>query len=299
MLLLALWLLVRFDRSGRRRTLILAGLVLGLATLTREMSLAWALVAAAWVALRPHPESRFRNTLCFLAALALPVLPWTLRNYGLHGSFVLVSTTRWYPVAEGNLLASGEPLASRVALIRELRRDYYGSQDELAREQEARGLALATIAAEQPTWLLRKLAWNSYLLLAPTRTQMRRFSEHGWLPPHWTGWGPPLATAESLALVVSLSLGLAGLWLVPGGAQKKLAVGLLLVFFAVYVAANATHRFRVPLLPVLMLSAGPLLAGQVRRDRWRLVGACAMLLAFAAIVLCDLLWPPSVPFQQY
>jgi len=128
---------------------------------------------------------------------------------------------------------------------------------------------------------------------------MRRFSEQGWLPPPWAGWGRTLAAGESLAFVITMSLALAGLWLVPGDNLKLLGVGLLLSFFAVYVAANATHRFRVPLLPVLMLWVGPLLTGKARLDRWRVLGACVTLSAFAAILLFDLLWPPVVPFPQY
>jgi len=299
LLLLTLWLLARFGSTGRVWPLVLAGLVLGGAALTREMSLIWALTAAVWIAVRSGSEGRLRHSLWFLLAVLLPILPWTLRNYGLHRTLVLVSTTRWYPIAEGNLLASGGDLAFRAARIRDLRHRYYGAGDEVAREADARRVAIETVVAEQPWWLAKKLVFNSYLLLAPTRNQMRRFGEQGWLPPSWAGWGGVLAAVEAGALVVGVGLGLAGLWLVPDGNQKELGAGLLLGFFAVYVAANATHRFRTPLLPVLLLWSGPLLSGQARIEPWRVLGACVTLSAFAAIVLVDLLCPPVVPFQQY
>ncbi len=299
LLLLALRVLDAFASTGRRSLLLLAGVVVGLATLTREMCLAWVPFLGLWIALRPRPMRRLSNVALLLLGVALPILPWTLRNHDLHGTFVLVSTTRWYPTAEGNLLASQNDLASRVASVRELRRAYYGNGDELARERDARQIALATIASEQPLWLLRKLTFNGYLLLAPMRNQMRRFAEQGWLPPRWAKWGPVLAGAESLAFVVTTLMGLAGLWLVPGDGHKELGVGLLLAFLAVYVVANATHRFRVPLLPIVMLWAGPLLAGKARIVRWRVLGAGVTLAAFGAVVLFDLLWPPTIPFPQY
>lgn len=62
----------------------------------------------------------------------------------------------------------------------------------------------------------------------------------------------------------------------------------------------------IPLTPTLKtpgveryLAGGPPLAGHARAERWRVLGACVILSALGAVVLCDLLWPPVVPFQQY
>jgi hypothetical protein len=88
------------------------------------------------------------------------------------------------------------------------------------------------------------------------------------------------------------ALGLVALWLVPGGRLKLLVVALLLFHWAVYVVANATNRFRVPLLPFLALYAGPLLVGHGRGARvatWRIAGAVASVATFALVVATPLL----------
>ena len=51
-------------------------------------------------------------------------------------------------------------------------------------------------------------------------------------------------------------------------------------------SANANHRFRVPLLPLLAIPVGPFLVGARARDRrvLRMVGAALCLLVFASVV---------------
>src|SRR5205085_7049354 len=96
-----------------------------------------------------------------------------------------------------------------------------------------------------------------------------------------------LTAVEAAFYVLQMVLGLGALWLVPGGRTKLLVVALLLFHWGIYVIANATNRFRVPLLPFFVLYVGPLLTGFAARERtvrWRLAGAAACLAAFVAIV---------------
>ncbi len=69
---------------------VVTGFVLGLATLTKGVMIAYpvVLVAAAWARWRRPPTGSFALVLCF----ALTLAPWTLRNYAVHGTFVPVST---------------------------------------------------------------------------------------------------------------------------------------------------------------------------------------------------------------
>ncbi len=69
---------------------VATGFLLGLATLTRGVLIAYpfVLVAFAWVRWGRPPRGSGALLLCFVLTLA----PWTLRNYGVHGAFVPVST---------------------------------------------------------------------------------------------------------------------------------------------------------------------------------------------------------------
>ena len=76
------------------------------------------------------------------------------------------------------------------------------------------------------------------------------------------------------------------LWWVPSGRLGLLVVVPIVFQFAVYVVANANHRFRVPMLPLLAIPVGPFLVGARARDRrvLRMVGAALCLLVFASVV---------------
>jgi hypothetical protein len=233
----------------------------------------------------------------FLVALAC-VVPWTLRNYSLHGRFVLISTNRWYPIAEGNLLAGGDPVAA-TQRVRDLRRRYLGDPDEIAREAAARDIARQAIRDAQPWWIARKAVMTACLVFAPSRSQLGRFLEQGWIRPRWRPAAAKLLRLEAPLYGAAMLVSLTALWLVPDARLKWLAVSFLLVFLAVYLVGNAAHRFRVPLLPLLALYAGPLLCGRGVTSAPRVWGAVLTAAAFLAVVAADLAGRPVVLLNQY
>ena len=89
-----LWLFIRYLKQGPLWLLALAGLVFGWSALTRPFAvlllpallatLVWSQRAKRWTAL----VHAFVLTVLFTAVLA----PWTIRNYAVHGRFVLVAT---------------------------------------------------------------------------------------------------------------------------------------------------------------------------------------------------------------
>jgi len=111
--LLHVWLLLRFDTSGRRRYLALSGFALGAATLTRSPALyslafvvLWLVVRAGIKDQRPKTKDQLskpflkkypwsfvigHSSLVILCCLAI-VLPWTARNYIVYQRFIPVDT---------------------------------------------------------------------------------------------------------------------------------------------------------------------------------------------------------------
>lgn len=292
LLLATLWLLERCARRTDTAAAVVAGIAAGAAAMTREMSLYLVPPFALW--LWHQDGGRSRRALLFAAVVVACIAPWAIRNTMHFGQLVLISTNRWYPIAEGNLVTMDTPNKR----MRELRRAYYDNPDELARERAARDVALAAIREQQPWWIAKKLPVNLYFLLAPTRSQLKRFANESWLPERWAGTARWLVPIEAAVYGTLLVLGLAGVWLVPDRPLKQLVVVVLLVFVGVYVVGNAASRFRVPLLPLLFLYVGPLLAGCAERARWRRVGAGVCIATWLVIAAVDVLVRPKLQYAS-
>src|SRR5260370_12145039 len=81
-----------------------AGVLWGVAVLTRETVLYFIPLAALWLALPPRAGGRARGA-AFLVASLLVVAPWTYRNWAVFDAFVPVSTA-----GGPNLLHANPPL---------------------------------------------------------------------------------------------------------------------------------------------------------------------------------------------
>jgi 4-amino-4-deoxy-L-arabinose transferase-like glycosyltransferase len=271
-----LWLMEGSEGKGPSG-LLLAGFALGFAALTKEVMLIFAPLAVYWCWHSYNGRStRWLRALALTGGIAIVVLPWTIRNAIVLRRLVVVSTIRWMPIALGNLRLDGEH-ASEPFFHR-----YASDPDELRREAMARREALDAVWRHQPWWLWRKVVQNVPAFLAPQiRLEDARFSS--------AVTRMRLLAVESAVDVLVLSIGIAGLWLVPGARIKWLMVALLLYLFAVHIAANADPRFRAPLMPLLAFYGGPLLAGRCERGPglpYRAAGAAGsiaiLLLAVAA-----------------
>lgn len=94
--MLAAWALVNRDGQVSTARLLLAGCVLGVAILIRPASLAFA-PALLVVALLPRDGRSLRRRLAMsllvVLAIALPLLPWVIRNRAQHDRWMLIAFT--------------------------------------------------------------------------------------------------------------------------------------------------------------------------------------------------------------
>jgi hypothetical protein len=290
LLLASFWSLQRFEQSKDGCWVAAAGVGLGLSALTREMVLYFVPVVMLWLWFSPGSPGRPRLRRLGLLTLAcgIAVLPWTARNYARHGRFVLVSTIRWLPIAQGNLLPQTNWLYGPISDAQFVSR-YLAIPDEFERERLARDVAERAVARQQPLWIVRKTVRNTYLLFRPV-SQLSRFLREGSLRPEAVSLARRLVRIEWIGYVAFTALGVAGLWLVPHGRMKWLIGGYVVFSWGVYVLANANHRFRVPLLPLFAIYTGPLFCGRVAppRDRtWRCLGAAACLTVFLVVLAAE------------
>ena len=313
-------------RERRWGGVVFTGLSFGVAALTREVALPVAAVAAFWWWWTARPEAaqraaspkgaqrgraerrrapargaersrteragqRRRAALQGAAMLALALLlivPWTVRNHRVLGRFIPVSTVGWFAAGEGNTLEHPDwlrptgPRQSRFALT------YFKIPSEVDRLDFARRQTLERIAAEQPAWILKKTLRNLAQLGSPDSVLLYKLRRGAY--------GDVPAGIERTAAVVSIAsyalvfiAGVLGIATARGTGRRLLPCLVIGVVAGLHVVANATARFRVPWLPLLIvygsyaLTHAPALSRQLRRRRW-IAPAAVLLFFFAACV---------------
>jgi 4-amino-4-deoxy-L-arabinose transferase-like glycosyltransferase len=284
LLLLALWLLTRRRSPPRPAEALAGGAVLGLAALTRGTALYFPPLLALWMALAWRKEwgRALRAAACAAAAALLVVLPWSARNTLLHGGLVLIETNGPYNLWRGNgsdaFTRRGDPrvkhyappfegLPIHPAGNRTPRRLVGETKRSLGREKPtdleivryAQASAWAAIRADPGAFVARiplRLVdmWN------PTSFLIRhfRFGAYGALPPLLEA---TVSAAAIGAYLVVMGLAGVGCWRARARPEAWLVLLLALFLSAVSALSFGLTRFRLPLMPLFMVLAGPVLAG--------------------------------------
>ena len=264
--------------DGPPAPVLAAGLLWGLAILTRETALYLLPVAAAWLAW-PRTARAWRGAALFTAACLAVVLPWTARNYALAGGLVPVATRGSFNLWLANTDADWAAVYAEYEAV---------PDGEIARERHAREQAAAAIRARLPWWPFEK-AWRELPAFWGVNDHLVVHIERGaYRLPLAGRWGLALATVLAYVAVLALALPSA----VPASRERgvRLLLALLAAYLAMHVAAFGSPRFRLPFVPVLLILAASTLSGGCRAalrmhertlDRAALIG---LALAFAACV---------------
>ncbi|MCG6919580.1 MAG: glycosyltransferase family 39 protein [Acidobacteria bacterium] len=247
---------LKADASRSTRAAAVAGLLFGLAVLTRELALYLAPIAALWllrpaVSWRPSPHA-LRRAAALLLGLVVVVAPWTLRNAIVFKAFIPVSTMGGLNLWQGNTLTLNH------LQIYEITDQIEGP---VAQDRYCRRMAWESIRDRQPLWIFEKL-----------RSQMPEFWKAGSeIVDQMVGrkaCGPLPARTRILLEIVTvgpwlLLLGpfLLGLARVRWNAAGALLVALLAAYNLAHVVALATTRYRLPVVPVVFMVAAALLVG--------------------------------------
>ena len=211
----------------------------------------------------------------------LTIAPWTLRNAIVFRAFVPVSTMGGLNLWQGNTTLTHLQIYDVLA----------GIDGAVAQDRYCRRLAWETIAARQPAWAFEKLA-----------EQMPEFWKAGSeVLDHLVGRDACGSLAPARLVVIELVLVLPYLAVLAlalvGAARLRFTppAVLLLVLAAAYnaahVAAYATTRFRLPVLPVLFMLAGALIVGRGDDSLAPLRGRRLALLALLALAAIAVLAP--------
>jgi 4-amino-4-deoxy-L-arabinose transferase-like glycosyltransferase len=256
-------------KGGRRTWLWLggAGILWGLATLTRGIVLYFIPLFALWIGFVVHREGKPSGRavglgLVFLIAALGVIAPWTYRNYTVFDRFVSVETKGgvnfWLgnsPFTPNAFIRNVWKVGVREPMLAAL------PPGEVERDRAAYQFALSYIRAEPLTFAARlpiKFAdfWAFDRNLPDTAEATLRGA----------GWNSRVKlAADLLAVIVYMGIvlvGTVGLVFapetsgVPPALWKLLLGGFILYYLSAHLVVFGDGRFHLPLIPVLILYTG-------------------------------------------
>jgi 4-amino-4-deoxy-L-arabinose transferase-like glycosyltransferase len=260
-------------------------------------------IVTIWMARPLGIQEGIRRGALFLMTTLVCILPWTLRNYEVYGRVVPIGSSLGENVYVGmnesyknfdltaldrSTLGVTPPSdLARPWTVRSVPGSNWRRAEEILntadrlKENTARGL---TYASEHPGWFVRTRLKKLADLVAP----ITFFNRHQGLG-HYAESGSALGMGwlrdilviwAFLCPIFLLLISLPAIALIlPGGAARAV-IGSVLLYFSATSLLVSMSRFRIPMVPFLIILAAGLLAGTTRRKTITAkIGAALSLLA--------------------
>ncbi len=292
LLLAAVWLLVRYQKTQDLRRLLAGGGFLGLATLTRGLTLGFLPLATLWMgwqAWQGAGRSLRRGLLSaalLVGAVLLLILPWSAYNALRYGRPILVDTTGGYNFWLGTQ-------GGQFQDAHQVHQTLLDLPDPASRQAYAYRQGWQAIAADPAGfWRARRTEVGQLLRInyGADERLLDGFVLGEVALPHLL----VVFFLEDTAYLLLLPLAILGLVLRKSDPGRGLVLLWLGYSLLVAVGFFAIARFRLPLLPFLALYAAVgLVEGwprvrQALRQGWsgalRLAAALVLVVTFGAVV---------------
>lgn len=263
-------MLLRATSGGRSRDFALAGVVFGLAVLTRSVIVGFPVLAGVWI----WRKGQRRGALLLVGLVVALALPWSVRNSLLHGKPTFVETSLGYNLYMGYYPGNDGTFRFGPSL------DLVTITDDATRDQVGRDRALAFIEQDPgriPQLMLAKLG---HLWGLEDRAFIFFYSQGllGTLPA-WAVLSIYLILILPLMIVLPPAIiGLSLRWESPAW---WLAGCLLAWYVGIHMLIMAEERFHLALVPVVAALAARGLADLARMRRGSLFSGRAPRLALA------------------
>jgi 4-amino-4-deoxy-L-arabinose transferase-like glycosyltransferase/SAM-dependent methyltransferase len=263
---MALWVLVGITPKSRRGALLVAaavGLLTGLAALTRGQGLVLAPVAALFWLSRDGWRPAMRQCLLLVLGASLLIAPWTVRNWVVLDSPILISTnagvsarTGHAPDSTGTSMWTSDPVRDSSGELFTAEQSAYDPEWEVVgyRVWTRRAIEYAVTHPMREVELTR---YKIYHLYRSDSGVIPWLTTLGVTPiePHWLQDHLWVVFDASYYSVLFAALAFMPLWVVRGGPKKQLLVNVLIVWTLFHIAFNGEPRYHVPLYPIFALSA--------------------------------------------
>ena len=255
--------LMQYLSSPRARIALLAGLILGIATLCKSTFLPFVIIAPLLVAWLSGWK---RTALIIPLTAAVVVLPWTARNWKVSGHIVPVHVLTGAALLDGDYIVnkfwetpfSYRPQCEKASIVwrqlaEDLSPDLRGASYDYALDKAILENRLE-FYADQPMNLLRKMAANTILF---------------W----FLGESPAKSLAIGILLLPLAILFAAVACVVAFGRRRRsvwaIPVALVFFYFAAHTPLNAVARYSVPLLPMMLACVVAFVSGHTRSETER------------------------------
>jgi 4-amino-4-deoxy-L-arabinose transferase-like glycosyltransferase len=279
------WAFERLIVAGTRAessAALTAGLLFGLATLTRETALYFVPLAGLWLAIDRGRTGALGRGAAFVLAAMLSIAPWSYRNWVAYDAFVPVSTSGGLNLWQGNARLTREEV---YAL-------YEQAGSRIERYRYARRMGVQAILERQPGWIFEKLRdemprfWEAdSLALAHIRREA-----YGPVPSSLRIMASVLFLAPYLALIPLFAAGVAG---APLDRNSALLGGFLVYYNLLHVVSHGFARYRLPALIVVFAFAAFAIVAW-REGRYPRLTGRRLWLAGAVLVLLSASVLPSL-----
>lgn len=274
--------------------LLVAGVLLGVAVLTRGLMLGFLLVLPSWFAMnRTGPgglRAAARAALLTVGVALVVVAPWTVRNALAYQRLIPVETTGGYNVwlAAAGGRGSGQIEATLMSIPNQGDRQAYAIRQGIRAVRERPWNYLTRAASEfVDLWRINFTAYER---------QTQGYSR-GLVPRSWLA---STLVFDDLLYLLVLPLAILG-WLAAPGSRGRWLPGLWVAFTCVAGSLFfSITRFRIPLMAFVFIFAGGGLAALPRVQRvLGSAGPARRLGAFAALVAALLAVYPTLQPALY
>jgi 4-amino-4-deoxy-L-arabinose transferase-like glycosyltransferase len=267
------------SKASSRGTAVAAGLLFGLAVLTRETILYLLPLVAAWLAWERPGRGRSLAAATLTAAFVV-VAPWTVRNWIQFETFIPVSTGGGLNLYQGNApLTRGEVYD-----------EYYANEGKVEQYRFARSAGIRVILSRQPAWLFEKIRDEGPKLAELDSLALIHLRRRAYAEPTCRTYRAASAIVLVPWFLIALC-GVLGLARTVLDRQTVFLIGLLFAYLLLHIATHGFSRYRLPILPVLMIFAASL-TGSPAAGRWPRWALLALMVASLG-----LLWAPSAVDQ--
>lgn len=293
--LLLIWLLVTIQDRRSAWLWLMAGAVLGLSAIARPTILLFAPGVLIWLGVL-HRSSRRRASsyaACFILGCALFIAPVTVRNYVVGGDRVLISSA-----AGVNFFIGNNPRSDGMtAIVPGTPAEWWaGYEAQIERAEKAAGRPLKASQVSQYYW--REAL--GFMREQPTRAAKLMGKK---LRLFWSRWEvsnnqdvrfvtdnfAPVVRYLPLTFWVVGPLGLLGLLISLGQSRRLFPLwGFVLIYMVGVVAFFVTARYRLPVVPILILLGSSAVfwsLDAIRSARWLSVGLAGAVLVSAAVLV--------------
>jgi hypothetical protein len=287
----ALLVLLYAESSRQMGYFLLAGILIGMAALTRSVSLAFGGLAVLWVffALKER-----KKAILMFFAIAITVLPWMVRNTLLHGRLTGIESALGYDVYVGYHPQGTGTFQYGISL------DLLPMLDDGLRDEIGQAKAWEFIREdpERVPYLFVCRAGYFFGLERRALTYFYSNNFFGYIPPLFLLGLAAIILMPFVVVSISAILGLA---LIPWNRRSLLLILFIFGYIMPHLLILGEDRFHLALIPCFAILAAQCWSGRLKalRIRWNTsrMGKVLVLFALAAVLLLVFSWSAELYFD--